>query len=64
MCYVIGIRVPKKHTVKVGNKDLDIDTIDIPAQSGFAYNQYPVIYSPNNTQALTPTMMHLSLIHI
>lgn len=62
MCYVIGIRVPKKQTVKVGNKDLDIDMIDIPAQSGFAYNQYPVIYSPNNTQALTPTMMHWELI--
>lgn len=60
MCYVIGIRVPKKQTIKVGNTDIEIDAIDIPVQSGFEYKNWPVIYKDENY--LRPGMMHWELI--
>ena len=44
MCYVIGIRIPKKQTIKIGNTELDLDPIDIPVQSGFTYESWPVLY--------------------
>jgi putative SOS response-associated peptidase YedK len=66
MCYVIGIRIPKKQTVKIGDKVLDLDALYIPVQSGFAYDQWPVIYnepSGNVTQQiLRPGLMHWELI--
>lgn len=60
MCYVIGIRVPKKQTIKVGNTDIEIDAIDIPVQSGFEYKNWPVIYKDENY--LRPGLMHWELI--
>ena len=68
MCYVIGIKIPKKQTIKIGDKQLDLDPIDIPVQSGFAYKNWPVIYNePNNdtdenTGQLRPGLMHWELI--
>jgi hypothetical protein len=66
MCYVIGIKIPKKQTIKIGDKVLDLDALDIPVQSGFAYDQWPVIYndpSGNVTQPnLRPGLMHWELI--
>jgi putative SOS response-associated peptidase YedK len=64
MCYVVGVKIPKKQTVKIGDKPLDIDPIDIPVQSGFAYNQWPVIFKEQqgNESILRPSMMHWELI--
>lgn len=67
MCYVIGIKIPKKQTIKIGNKLLELDPIDIPVQSGFAYQNWPVIYNDNphlneSTDALRPGLMHWELI--
>jgi putative SOS response-associated peptidase YedK len=66
MCYVIGIKIPKKQTIKIGDKVLELDALDIPVQSGFAYDQWPVIYndpSGNVTQPnLRPGLMHWELI--
>ena len=59
MCYVIGIKIPKKQTIKIGGTALDIDAIDIPVQSGFAYDQWPVIF---NEPLLRPGLMHWELI--
>ena len=60
MCYVIGIKIPKKETIKIGNKSLDLDPIDIPVQSGFSYQKWPVIFNENNL--LRPGLMHWELI--
>jgi putative SOS response-associated peptidase YedK len=66
MCYVIGIKIPKKQTIKIGDKLLDLDALDIPVQSGFAYSQWPVIYNePSNDvnlPTLRPGLMHWELI--
>jgi putative SOS response-associated peptidase YedK len=71
MCYVIGIKIPKKQTIKIGSTLLDIDAIDTPMQSGFAYDQWPVIFNEssredtiNKTQKslLRPGLMHWELI--
>lgn len=66
MCYVIGIKIPKKQTIKIGDKLLDLDALDIPVQSGFAYNQWPVIYNEpteyKNQPILRPGLMHWELI--
>lgn len=66
MCYVIGIKIPKKQTIKIGDKFLDLDTIDIPVQSGFAYDQWPVIFnepiSKEKSSVLRPGLMHWELI--
>jgi putative SOS response-associated peptidase YedK len=59
MCYVIGIKIPKKQTIKVGDTVLDLDAIDIPMQSGFAYDQWPVIFKE---PLLRPGLMHWELI--
>ncbi|MFZ9146959.1 MAG: SOS response-associated peptidase family protein, partial [Sediminibacterium sp.] len=60
MCYVIGVKVPKKQTIKVGDAPIELDPIDIPVQSGFSYNQWPVIYKEEN--AIRPGLMHWELI--
>ena len=71
MCYVIGIKIPKKQTIKVGDTVLDIDAIDIPMQSGFAYDQWPVIFRESSSEdaintphksLLRPGLMHWELI--
>lgn len=71
MCYVIGIKIPKKQTIKIGSTVLDIDAIDIPMQSGFAYDQWPVVFNePSNNDTintphkslLRPGIMHWELI--
>lgn len=71
MCYVIGIKIPKKQTIKVGDTVLDIDAIDIPMQSGFAYDQWPVIFRESRSEdaintphksLLRPGLMHWELI--
>ena len=59
MCYVIGVKIPKKQTIKLGSAVLDLDAIDIPVQSGFAYNQWPVIF---RAPLLRPGLMHWELI--
>jgi putative SOS response-associated peptidase YedK len=59
MCYVIGIKIPKKQTIKIGSTVLDLDSIDIPVQSGFAYDQWPVIFKE---KTLRPGLMHWELI--
>jgi putative SOS response-associated peptidase YedK len=59
MCYVIGVKIPKKQTIKIGSAVLDLDAIDIPVQSGFAYNQWPVIFK---APLLRPGLMHWELI--
>jgi len=59
MCYVIGVKIPKKQTIKIGSAVLDLDAIDIPVQSGFAYNQWPVIFKE---PLLRPGLMHWELI--
>jgi putative SOS response-associated peptidase YedK len=59
MCYVIGVKIPKKQTIKIGNSLLDLDAIDIPVQSGFAYDKWPVIF---NEPLLRPGLMHWELI--
>ena len=71
MCYVIGIKIPKKQTIKIGNVALDLDAIDIPVQSGFAYDHWPVIFKETqekegidskNNSILRPGLMHWELI--
>ena len=67
MCYVIGIRIPKKQTIKIGNSELDLDPIDIPVQSGFTYESWPVLYKEDakisSTQnIIQPALMHWELI--
>jgi putative SOS response-associated peptidase YedK len=63
MCYVIGIKIPKKQTIKIGGTALDLDAIDIPMQSGFAYEQWPVIFSESSSgDNLRPGLMHWELI--
>lgn len=67
MCYVIGIKIPKKQTIKIGDKQLELDPIDIPVQSGFAYQNWPVIFnepsnSNENNPHLRPGLMHWELI--
>lgn len=64
MCYVVGVKIPKKQTIKVGDKTIDLDPIDIPAQSGFSYEQWPVIFNEQQAQAtiLRPGLMHWELI--
>jgi putative SOS response-associated peptidase YedK len=71
MCYVIGIKIPKKQTIKIGSTVLDIDAIDIPMQSGFAYDQWPVIFNESSREdtintphksLLRPVLMHWELI--
>jgi putative SOS response-associated peptidase YedK len=59
MCYVIGVKIPKKQTIKIGSAVLDLDAIDIPMQSGFAYDQWPVIFK---APLLRPGLMHWELI--
>ena len=58
MCYVIGIKIPKKETIKIGDKTVDLDPIDIPVQSGFSYQPWPVIYNETQTQKQTQTNTH------
>ncbi|MFM1929744.1 MAG: hypothetical protein RL387_1072 [Bacteroidota bacterium] len=60
MCYVIGVKVPKKQTIKIGDTPLEIDPIEIPVQSGFAYTNWPVIYKEQGQ--LRPGPMHWELI--
>ena len=60
MCYVIGVKVPKKQTIKVGDAPIELDPIDIPVQSGFSYNPWPVLYNEDKT--LRPGLMHWELI--
>ncbi len=64
MCYVVGIKIPKKQTIKVGDKPLDLDPIDIPVQSGFAYDKWPVIFKEQQgtEKVLRPSLMHWELI--
>jgi len=61
MCYVIGVKIPKKETIKIGSTVLDLDAIDIPVQSGFAYQNWPVIYK-ESPSFLRPGLMHWELI--
>jgi len=67
MCYAVGIKIPKKQTIKVGQVQLNLDDLDIPVQSGFAYEGWPVIFNESdeaNTpqQMLRPGLMHWELI--
>ncbi len=64
MCYVVGIKIPKKQTVKIGDKPLELDSIEIPVQSGFAYNKWPVIFQEQQgaEKVLRPSLMHWELI--
>ena len=64
MCYVVGIKIPKKQTVKIGDKKIDLDPIELPAQSGFSYQQWPVIHHEQHLDAtlLRPSLMHWELI--
>jgi putative SOS response-associated peptidase YedK len=64
MCYVVGVKVPKKQTIKIGDKKIDLDPIELPAQSGFSYQQWPVIFNEQQgqTNILRPGMMHWELI--
>lgn len=64
MCYVVGVKVPKKQTIKIGDKAIDLDPIDIPAQSGFSYQQWPVIFNEqqDNSIVMRPGAMHWELI--
>jgi hypothetical protein len=64
MCYVVGIKIPKKQTVKIGDKKIDLDPIELPAQSGFSYQPWPVLYNEQQGQEniLRPGMMHWELI--
>lgn len=64
MCYVVGIKIPKKQTIKIGNSKIDLDPIEIPAQSGFSYLQWPVLFKEEHEgEAITrPGMMHWELI--
>lgn len=56
MCYVIGIKIPKKQTIKIGDKLIALDPIDLPVQSGFTYDSWPVV---TNTKSIG---MHWELI--
>ena len=68
MCYVIGVKIPKKQTIKIGEKLLNLEAIDIPIQSGFAYQNWPVIFNESNENGnepspiLRPGLMHWELI--
>ncbi len=64
MCYVVGIKIPKKQTIKIGDTKIDLDPIELPAQSGFSYQQWPVIFTEQQASgAITrPGMMHWELI--
>lgn len=64
MCYVVGVKVPKKETIKIGDKNIDLDPIELPAQSGFSYQKWPVIFNEQITNEVTlrPGMMHWELI--
>ena len=64
MCYVVGIKIPKKQTIKIGDKNIDLDPIKLPAQSGFTYQQWPVIFNEQQGQenVLRPGLMHWELI--
>jgi putative SOS response-associated peptidase YedK len=71
MCYVIGIKIPKKQTIKIGSTVLELDSIDLPVQSGFSYGQWPVIFreplhqkdsSTSVNSMLRPGLMHWELI--
>jgi putative SOS response-associated peptidase YedK len=64
MCYVVGVKIPKKQTIKIGEKNIDLDPIELPAQSGFSYQQWPVIFNEQQgqTNILRPAMMHWELI--
>ena len=67
MCYAVGIKIPKKQTIKVGANQLDLDALDIPVQSGFAYEGWPVIFNESDEanapqQKLRPGIMHWELI--
>ena len=67
MCYVVGIKIPKKQTIKIGQAQLDLDALDIPVQSGFAYEGWPVIFNESDQaddpqQKLRPGLMHWELI--
>ena len=64
MCYVIGVKIPKKQRIKIGDKKIDLDPIELPAQSGFSYQQWPVIFNEQQEAgAITrPGMMHWELI--
>ncbi len=64
MCYVVGVKIPKKQTVKIGDKKIDLDPIELPAQSGFSYQHWPVLFNEQQGQEnhLRPGMMHWELI--
>lgn len=64
MCYVVGVKVPKKQTIKIGDKPIDLDPIEIPAQSGFSYAPWPVIFNEQQgaSTILRPGIMHWELI--
>lgn len=64
MCYVVGIKIPKKQTIKIGNQPIDLDPIDLPAQSGFSFQTWPVLFNETqeNTTLLRPGIMHWELI--
>ena len=64
MCYVVGVKIPKKQTIKIGNQAVELDPIEISAQSGFSYQQWPVIYNEQQgkVSVLRPGLMHWELI--
>ena len=61
---MVGIKIPKKQTIKIGESKIDLDPIELPAQSGFSYQQWPVIFNEEQEGgAITrPGMMHWELI--
>ena len=63
MCYVIGIKIPKKQTIKVGNSELSLDPINLPAQSGFTYDKWPVIYRTNTEVNSAEKLLKADLMH-
>jgi putative SOS response-associated peptidase YedK len=64
MCFVVGVKIPKKQTIKIGDQTIDLDPIELPAQSGFSYEKWPVIFNEQQEQTniLRPGLMHWELI--
>ena len=64
MCYVVGVKIPKKQTIKISDQTIELDPIELPAQSGFSYAQWPVIFNEQQAQnnILRPGLMHWELI--
>ncbi|MFM6994199.1 MAG: SOS response-associated peptidase [Sediminibacterium sp.] len=64
MCYVVGVKIPKKQTIIISDQTIELDPIELPAQSGFSYAQWPVIFNEQQAQnnILRPGLMHWELI--